>query len=411
MKILLIHQYYLEKEDSGGSRFNEMTRMWAEAGHQITVVAGMMHANASRKYLRYRGKFFFEEQIFPGIHVHRCHVSESYNVNFLGRLWAYFSFVFSSLLTCIFRIRGPFDLVLVTSPPLFVGITGLIVSKLRRIPLVFEVRDLWPESAIDTGVLTNPFLIRMAIWFEKTLYQNASLINVLTPAFEQTLREKKGIPSEKISMIPNAADFDLSEHLLAEVDVEKFRQEVGWEGKFVVVYVGAHGVANQLEQILDTANLLGDTQALFVLIGDGMRKPALIQKASEMKLRNVVFLDSVNKEKVYEYIIAADAGCSVLKRVDTFKTIYSNKTFDYMGCQTPILMAIDGISRRLVDEAGAGLFVEPENPEDFAEKVRWMMAHPDSCREMGMKGFHYAKANMHRTKLAEKFLKKLQSLF
>lgn len=410
MKILLIHQYYLEKEDSGGSRFNEMTRMWAEAGHQITVVAGMMHANASRKYPRYRGKFFFEEDFLPGIRVHRCHVSESYNVNFLGRLWGYFSFVFSSLLTCIFRIKGPFDLVLVTSPPLFVGITGLIVSKLRRIPLVFEVRDLWPESAIDTGVLTNPILIRLAFWFEKTLYQNASLINVLTPAFEQTLRDKKGIPAEKISMIPNAADFDLSEHLLAEVDVDKFRQEIGWQGKFVVVYVGAHGVANQLEQILDTADLLRDTQAHFVMIGDGMRKPALMQKASEMKLRNVVFLNSVNKEKVYEYIIAADAGCSVLKRVDTFKTIYSNKTFDYMGCQTPILMAIDGISRTLVQEAGAGLYVEPENPGDFAEKVRWMMAHPNECSEMGMKGFYYAKANMHRTALAEKYLLRLQNL-
>lgn len=410
MKILLIHQYYLEKEDSGGSRFNEMTRMWAEAGHQITVVAGMMHANASRKYPRYQGKFFFEEDFLPGIRVHRCHVSESYNINFLGRLWGYFSFVFSSLLTCLFRIKGPFDLVIVTSPPLFVGITGLIVSKLRRIPLVFEVRDLWPESAIDTGVLTNSFLIKMAFWFEKMLYKNASLINVLTPAFEQTLKEKKGIPPGKISMIPNAADFELSEHLLGKVDVPEFRKKLGWENRFVVIYVGAHGVANQLEQVLDTADRLKETNALFVLIGDGMRKAALKRKAEEMRMENVKFLDSVNKEKVYEYIIAADAGCSVLKRADTFKTIYSNKTFDYMGCQTPILMAIDGISRKLVEEAKAGLFVEPENPDDFAEKVRWMMEHPEALKEMGKNGFLFAKANMHRTVLAEKYLKRLGQL-
>ena len=231
MKILLIHQYYLEKEDSGGSRFNEMTRMWAEQGHEITVVAGMMHANASRKYPRYRGKFFFEEDFAPGIRVHRCHVSETYNLNFAGRLWGYFSFVFSSLWTCLFRVKGNFDLVLVTSPPLFVGITGLIVSKVRRIPLVFEVRDLWPESAIDTGVLTNPTLIRLAYWFEKTMYQNASLINVLTPAFEQTLKDKKGVPASRISMIPNAADFELSEHLLGKVDVQAFRKEIGWENQ------------------------------------------------------------------------------------------------------------------------------------------------------------------------------------
>lgn len=410
MRILLIHQYYLEKEDSGGSRFNEMTRMWALAGHEITVVAGMMHANASRKYPRYQGKFFFEEQFLPGIKVHRCHVSESYNRNFAGRLWGYFSFVFFSLITALFRVNGRFDLVLVTSPPLFVGITGLVVSKLRGIPLVFEVRDLWPESAIDAGVLTNSFLIRLAFWFEKTLYKNASLINVLTPAFQQTLINKKGIAPEKISMIPNAADFELSEHLLTRVNKAEFRESLGWTGRFVVVYVGAHGVANQLEQILETAVLMKNTRLLFVLIGDGMRKAHLREMAAQLNLPNVVFLDSVNKEKVYEYIIAADAGCSVLKKADTFKTIYSNKTFDYMGCQTPILMAIDGISRKLVEEAEAGLYVEPENPADFAEKLNWMMEHPEEGRKMGMNGFYYAKSHMHRSVLAEKYLDRLKGI-
>ncbi len=410
MKILLIHQYYLEKEDSGGSRFNEMTRMWAEAGHEITVVAGMIHANASRKYPRYRGKFFYSEDFLPGIKVVRCHVSETYNLNFMGRLWGYFSFVFSSLLACLFKVKGPFDLVLVTSPPLFVGITGLVVSKLRRIPLVFEVRDLWPESAIDTGVLTNPILIRMAYWFEKTLYRNAALINVLTPAFEQTLREKKSVPASRISMIPNAADFELSEHLLGKVNVEEFRRELGWENRFVVVYVGAHGVANHLEQVLDTAELLQDTRVLFVLIGDGMRKASLREMARERGLANVQFINPVNKEKVYEYIIAADAGCSVLKKADTFKTIYSNKTFDYMGCQTPILMAIDGISKTLVEESGSGLFVEPENPQDFARQTRWMMGHPEEAKAMGMSGFYYAKENLHRSSLAKKYIQRLQGL-
>jgi len=410
MKILLIHQYYLEKEDSGGSRFNEMTRMWAEEGHEITVVAGMMHANASRKYPRYRGKFFFEEDFSPGIRVHRCHVSETYNLNFAGRLWGYFSFVFSSLWTCLFRVKGNFDLVLVTSPPLFVGITGLLVSKLRGIPLVFEVRDLWPESAIDTGVLTNPTLIRLAFWFENTLYQNAAMINVLTPAFEQTLIEKKGVPPSRISMIPNAADFELSEHLLGKVDVAEFRRQLGWENHFVIVYVGAHGVANQLEQILETAGILQQTNALFVLIGDGMRKAALKELAIHKGLNNVVFIDPVNKEKVYEYIISADAGCSVLKKADTFKTIYSNKTFDYMGCQKPILMAIDGISRKLVEESQSGLFVEPENPKHFAAQVKWMMEHPELSAEMGMNGFRYAREHLHRTALAKKYLKRLGEL-
>jgi glycosyltransferase involved in cell wall biosynthesis len=410
MRILLVHQYFLEKQDAGGSRFNEMTKIWASQGHQVTVLAGMIHANASKKYPRYKGKFFFKDAYDENITVLRCHVSESYNVNFLGRLWGYFSFVFSSLLGYFFKLKGPFDLVLVTSPPLFVGITGLVISKLKGIPLVFEVRDLWPESAIDTGVLTNKPLIKLAFWFEAIMYKNARLINVLTPAFEKALKEKKQVPASKIIMVPNATDFSLSDHLLPIVDKQKLRKELGWEGQFIIVYVGAHGVANHLEQLLEAADLLRDTPATFVLIGDGMRKPFLKQKAKEMGLENVRFLDPVNKEKVFEYIIVADAGCSALKKVDTFKTIYSNKTFDYMGCKTPILMAIDGISRKLVEEASAGIYTEPENPVEMAEKVRWMMAHQEEIQEMGENGYRYAKENTHRTVLANRYLENLRSI-
>jgi glycosyltransferase involved in cell wall biosynthesis len=407
MHILLIHQYFLEKQDAGGSRFNEMTKIWAAKGHKVTVVAGMIHANASKKYPRYKGKFFHKEMYEPNIEVLRCHVSEAYNVNFLGRLWGYFSFVFSSLLGCFFKVKGPFDLVLVTSPPLFVGITGLVVSKLKGIPLVFEVRDLWPESAIDTGVLTNGLLIKLAFWFEKIMYRNARLINVLTPAFKDALIERKGVEPDKVTMIPNAADFSLSDHLLQTTNRETFRAEKGWTDKYVIVYVGAHGVANHLEQLLDAAERLQDSPALFVLIGDGMRKPALKEMARKRGLNNVIFIDPVNKEKVYEYIISADAGCSALKKVDTFKTIYSNKTFDYMGCQTPIIMAIDGISRELVETAEAGLYVEPENPIDFEEKVRFLMDNREEGKAMGKRGYAYARTHMHRTVLGEKYLSHL----
>jgi glycosyltransferase involved in cell wall biosynthesis len=410
MRILLVHQYYLEKQDAGGSRFNEMTKMWAAQGHEVTVLAGMIHANASKKYPRYQGKFFFKDAYDENITVLRCHVSESYNVNFLGRLWGYFSFVFSSLLGYFFKLKGPFDMVLVTSPPLFVGITGLIISKTKGIPLVFEVRDLWPESAIDTGVLTSKPLIKLAYWFEAMMYKQAKLINVLTPAFEKALIEKKNVPASKIIMIPNATDFSLSDHLLPRVNRVELREELGWKNHFVIVYVGAHGVANHLEQLLEAADRLRDTNALFVMIGDGMRKPILKQKAKEMGLNNVKFLDPVNKEKVYEYIIVADAGCSALKKVDTFKTIYSNKTFDYMGCKIPILMAIDGISRKLVEDAKAGIYVEPENPEEMEKAIRWMIAHPQEIKEMGENGYQYALENTHRTVLANRYLDNLRSI-
>jgi len=410
MRILLIHQYFLEKQEGGGSRFNEMAKIWASNGHQITVIAGMIHANAQKKYPQYKGKYFHLEDYETNIKVLRCHVSERYNANFTGRLWAYFSFVVSSIAGFFLKLNGNYDLVLVTSPPLFVGITGLIISKIKQIPLVFEIRDLWPESAIDTGILSNKFLIKLAFWFESFMYRNAQLINVLTPAFRNILIEKKHISPAKIILIPNGSDFSMSDKVVLEMNREAIRERLGWQGKFVVVYVGAHGLANDLGQILDAAILLKGTNALFALIGDGMQKQTLKDKALEMSLNNVIFLDPVAKEKVFEYTLAADCGLSVMQKNETFKTIYSNKTFDYMGSRIPILMAIDGISKSLVENSKAGLFVEPANKFDFEAKIKWLMEHTQEAKQMGENGYSYAKANFDRKILATQYLDYLLSL-
>lgn len=409
MRILLIHQYFLEKDDPGGSRFNEMTRTWSEQGHDITVLSGMMHANKSEKRPEYKGKHFVHKQ-HDKVSVWRCHVSESYNKSFLGRLWGYFSFVFSSIWAGLFKVKGKFDLILVTSPPLFVGITAYTISIVKRIPFVFEIRDLWPESAIDTGVVTNKMIIRFAYWFEAFIYRKAKLINVLTPAFRKTLIDVKEVPVSKIIFIPNAADFSLSDEILASFDREAFRMVEGINDKFVITYVGAHGVANHLIQILDTAELLADTPVLFQLIGDGMQKKMLIEEAGKRHLTNVRFVDSVPKKEVFKYIIASDMGTSVLKRVDTFKTIYSNKSFDYMACKRPILLVIDGVSRELIEEADCGVFAEPERPEDIAAKIRIYLDNSDLLKKQGENGYLYAKNHFDREKLAMKYMGYLQEV-
>lgn len=403
MKILLIHQYFLEEDDPGGSRFNEMVKVWSNEGHQISVLAGMMHYGGNEKREEYKGKFTAKKKQ-GDITVWRSHVSELYNSNFIGRMWGYFSFVFSSLYTGLFKVKGHYDVIIVTSPPLFVGITGYLISKLKRIPFVFEIRDLWPESAIDTGVLKNTGLIKMAYKFEKFIYRKASLINVLTPAFRKKLIEEKSVPKDKIVYIPNAADFSLSDELLESFDVAKFKREEGLEGKFIITYVGAHGVANHLQQLVEAAKLLEDTNAHFLLIGQGMEKKKLIKLAKHLNCINISFIDPVPKSDVFKYILASDIGTSVLKNVDTFKTIYSNKTFDYMSCKKPILMAIDGVSRELVEDADAGVFVEPENPQDFAFKVRTYMDNQTLLEKQGINGYIYAKKHFDRNVLAKKYL-------
>lgn len=407
MRILLIHQYFLEDDDGGGSRWNEISRFWQQEGHEITVLAGMVHYMGHRS-VKYSGKYFHLDTNKDGVQVIRCHVSESYNRSFLGRLWAYFSFTFSSIWGGLRYTKGKYDVIVVTSPPLFVGITAYILSFLKRTPFVFEIRDLWPESAIDTGVLTSGVLIKFAYWFEKFMYRKARLINVLTPAFRDKLITQKGVPAEKIIFIPNAADFSLSEELLHHFDTQKFRQAHDLEGRFIVTYVGAHGVANHLVQVLDASELLQDTNVLFLLIGDGMLKKELKEDAQRRNLSNIRFIDSVPKKEVFKYILASEVGTSVLKKVDTFKTIYSNKTFDYMSCQKPILMAIDGVSRQLVEEAQAGLYVEPENAEDFAEKIRYYLQNLDLVKQHGLNGYRYAKVNFDREVLAKRYLDSLK---
>lgn len=403
MRILLLHQYFLEENDSGGSRWNEMTKVWADKGHEITVLGGMIHANGSEKRPEYKKKLYKTVQQGK-VKVIRCHVSESYNTNFLGRLWGYFSFVFSSLWAGWFKTKGKYDVVIVTSPPLFIGISGYLISRVKRIPFIFEVRDLWPESAIDTGVVKSKLIIKLAFGLEKFIYRKAKLINVLTPAFRDTLINKKNIKPEKIIFIPNAADFSLSDDLVNTFDVESFKKEHKLDNHFVITYVGAHGVANHLEQVLRTGKLLEDTNVLFLLIGSGMEKKRLQEMSATLEVENVRFLDPVPKQEVFKYILASNVGASVLKKVDTFKTVYSNKTFDYMACKKPILMAIDGVSRKLVEDADAGLYVEPENPKDFAEKIRIYLENPEMETTQGQKGYDYAKANFDRTVLAEKYI-------
>lgn len=403
MRILLIHEYFLEEDDAGGSRWNEMAKVWTEEGNEVVVLAGMIHANGSEKPAEYKGKHFVKKAQ-GNITVWRCHVSESYNKSFAGRLWGYFSFMFSSMFAGLFKVKGSFDAIIVTSPPLFVGASGYIISRIKRIPFVFEVRDLWPESAIETGILTNKMIIKIAYWFERFIYKKARLINVLTPAFYKTLKEVKRVPEEKLIMIPNASDFSLSEELLLHFDREAFRKEMDLDGRFVVTYVGAHGVANHLQQIIEAAKRLEDTNVIFLLIGTGMEKEKLQKLAFEMKVKNVKFLDPVPKKEVFKYILASEMGASVLKKVDTFKTVYSNKSFDYMSCKTPILMAIDGVSRQLVEEANCGIYVEPENIDEYNKNIRIYLSDPERLKEQGNNGYEYAKRNFDRNVLAKKYL-------
>jgi glycosyltransferase involved in cell wall biosynthesis len=273
---------------------------------------------------------------------------------------------------------------------------------------VFEVRDLWPESAIDAGVLKNPLVKTVGYAMEWISYRGARWINTLTPAFEEVLATRKNIPRGRLSMIPNGADLDL---LAPGPKENHVRDELGLQGKFVVVYVGAHGVANRLMQLVDAADRLRDDPDIAILlVGDGMEKPMLRQEAARRGIENLRFIDSVPKDKIGDYINAADVCTAVLQDRPVFRTVYPNKLFDYMTCARPVIVGIDGAARRLIEEAGAGLFAEPENPDAMADRIRRLKADPRACEAMGRAGRRFVELHYDRRVLAGKYERLLRDL-
>lgn len=407
MKILLIHQYFLGVNEPGGSRFNQFVKYWEEMGHEITVIAGTVHYSTGKKPEKYKGKWIVKERYSDNTTLYRTYVSESYNKSFIGRLWGYYSFTFSSLYAALFKIEKH-DVVIVTSPPLFVGITGIITKLFKRIPMIFEVRDLWPESAIDTGVLKNMIAIKLSYLIEKMSYNFSNLINVLTPAFKEKIVEKKGVDREKVVLIPNGADLDIFKPGPKQNWV---REEYGLHDKFVITYMGAHGLANNLWSILKVAKQLKhNIDIVFLLIGDGMEKTKLKEFAQQEMLTNVIFIDSQPKEVIPDYCNASDVCTAVLKKVETFKTVYPNKVFDYMSCAKPILLGIDGVARELVEKSKCGYYVDPDNPEDFKEKILSLYESPKLCSEMGKSGYEFVQQNFSREELAKNYLKEIEKV-
>ena len=407
MHILVVHQYYLHKEDAGGSRWNQFAKYWSRSGHKITVLAGMVHYATGKKQPEYKGKFVVRERETENIEVLRCYVSESYNKSFVGRFWAYISFVFSTILAGLF-CTDKCDVIICTSPPLTVGLTGWALSKLKKTPMVFEVRDLWLESFIDMGLIKNRLVIKFMCSIQKIIYKSAKWINVLTPAFEEFLVNVNGVPKNKISMIPNGADLDIIKPGPKDNWV---RDKHCLGDKFIVTYVGAHGITNKLTQLIEAANILKekdpDVQVMF--IGDGIRKPQLKEKAAELGLDNLTFVDSVPKNVIVDYIAASDVCTAVLGKLELFKAVYPNKVFDYMAAARPIIIGIDGVAKKLVEDARAGIYVEPENPKEFVEAVLKLKANPKLCNEYGENGLNFVKKNFDRAILADRYIDILQN--
>ena len=409
MKILVIHQYYLMPGSPGGSRFNEFARLWAAAGHEVTVVAGNLDYATGDVPERYRGRWIARERD-GDVTVLRCHVPRSYNRSYAGRMAAFFGFTLSSTHAAM-TVPRP-DVVIATSPPLVAMAPGVVAARARwkGVPWVFEMRDLWPESAVTTGVLKEgAALTRLLYGMERAACLLADKINVLTPAFRDDLIRRGLAPAEKIVFVPNGADVELFTPGPRDNDA---RRAFGWGDRFVVMYAGAHGRANAVGQFLDAAERLRDRpDVLLASVGDGPERPALEAEAKRRGLDNVRFHGAQPKARMPEIVRACDVGAAILQDNPTFKTVYPNKVFDYMATERPTLLAIDGVARALVcDEAQAGVFAKPEDGASLAAAIRAMADDPAGNAAMGARGRAGVLANATRDSLARRYLDILQGM-
>ncbi len=394
MHILIIHQAFASMDEPGGTRHYELARMLAARGYRVTVIASPVNyitgapTAAASQVADPHGQ--------PGLKVLRAWVYSAHHKSFVHRMLAFFSFMVSSF--WIGLGVDKVDLVWGTSPPIFQGVTAWLLARLKGAKFLFEVRDLWPQFAIAVGVLRNPILIAASRWLERFLYRRADCVMVNSPGF---IAHVKQLGAPRVELVPNGVDPSM---FAEDRDASSFRTQHGLADAYVALYAGAHGMSNDLEVVLDAARLLLGTRVKVVLVGDGKEKPALMDRAQALGLSNVVFVPSVPKRDMPAVLAAADACIAILKSLEEYKTTYPNKVFDYMAAGRPVVLAIDGVIREVVEAAGGGIFVPPGDPGAMAQAIRNLEGDPGAAREMGLRGRKYVELHFNREVIAEKLV-------
>jgi glycosyltransferase involved in cell wall biosynthesis len=397
MKALLIHQAFVSPKEAGGTRHFEFAQHLRSEGHDLTIIASSLSYLTGTRAGPHSG--FVTKEIVEGVEVLRAYTLSCLHKSFFWRVISFLSFMCSSVVAS-FR-AGPVDLVIGTSPPIFQAFSAWLVSFLRRRPLLLEIRDLWPEFAVEMGVLRNRILIGLARRLEKFLYARSAHIIVNSPAYRDYLIGK-GIPEQKISLIPNGVDPQMFK---PESDGRAVREELGLNGDFVVTYAGALGMANDIPAILNAAaELRHEKEIRFLLVGDGKERPRLQKMADELKLTNVKFTGARPKSEIADVLAASDACLATLLDIPMFRTTYPNKVFDYMASARPTVLGIDGVIRKVIDDANGGIFVPPGNPKGLAAAVLKLYKNRDEAKRMGNSAREFVVEHFDRRKHAAEFL-------
>lgn len=406
MHILFLSDNFPPEVNAPASRTFEHCTRWVKAGHEVTVITCFPNFPLGRIYEGYSNKLWQVESI-EGVRVIRVWTYIAANRGFAKRILDYMSFMASAILASLF-VKKP-DLVIGTSPQFFTACAACFVGRKKKIPFIFELRDIWPESIKAVGAMKSSMIICVLERLELYLYKKASRIVSVTESFKRVLA-KRGVDPGKIRVVTNGVD--VSRFGPRGKDPELVAR-YGLEGKFVAGYVGTHGMAHALETILDAAKRIeaegGGNDYRFILLGDGARKLRLIELSKAMGLESVIFIDSVPKEEVARYWSLLDLSIIHLRKTDLFKTVIPSKLFECMGMGIPVLHGVSGESAEIVEKEGVGLVFEPENSLDLCRKLMRLRSDGELYRRLKKRCLPAAK-NYDRSALAMQMLDALIEL-
>lgn len=379
MHILFLADNFPPEVNAPASRTFEHCREWVKQGYQVTVVTCAPNFPGGQLLAGYKNRLWQTETV-AGIRVIRVWSYIAANAGFVRRILDYVSFMAAATIASLFVRRA--DLVVGTSPQFFTVWAACAVSKLRRLPWVFELRDFWPESIRAVGAMRESAALRLLRRIEMALYRDADMIVPVTHAFRARLIER-GIDARKIAVVTNGVDLSAFEPQPKSRDVVA---RLGLEGKFVAGYIGTHGMAHGLECLLDAAELLATDprgrDVVVLLLGDGARKKHLVELAKQKGLVNVVFVDSVPKGEVAAYWSVLDVSIIHLSRTELFSSVIPSKLFECMGMGIPVLHGVAGESAEIVLREGVGETFEAENAPQLVESLLGMRADVDRLARM-----------------------------
>ncbi len=361
MRILFITDNFPPEVNAPATRTFEHCQEWIKLGVDVTVITCAPNFPHGKLYKGYKNKLIQKESI-EGIHVIRVWSFIASNSGFTKRILDYMSFAFMAFWTGIFR---DYDVIIATSPQFFTTWSAWALSKIKRKPWIFELRDLWPESIKTVGAMKQGWVIDILEKIELGLYKDADKVIALTDAFKKNLINR-GIDSKNIEVVTNGSNRKLFSPRVKDVELLK---KLKLEGKFVIGYIGTHGMAHSLDFIVNAIANIKDNNIHFLFIGDGSMKHEIVDIANELKLNNITFHPSITKDEVSRYLSIIDVSLAPLKKEDNFKTVIPSKIFEASAMKKPTLLGVEGQAQEIIEKYNAGLCFEPENIDDFIKKL------------------------------------------